>query len=276
MSVTSPEQASVQRPIAEPHHYGSDYFQWQSEIGRFGGWANQSKFSPYIREDMKVVDFGCGGGYLLAGIQCAEKVGIEINPVARAAALSSGIRSVESVDEVADGWADIIISNHALEHCPHPLWELRKFLPKLAVDGIVVFVFPCEAAKNRYKLDDPNHHLYSWSPMSAANLFSEAGFAVIESKIYLHFWPPRFIPRLLRSVGGRFLFEAGCRLYGMLTYLNLTPAVSSQVRVVARRKVGDQGSAEHDSVANKDLVQARWGPRKTSRGRRDSLLSLKE
>jgi hypothetical protein len=75
--------------------------------------------------------------------------------------------------------------------------------------------------------------------MSAANLFSEAGFHVVESKIYLHVRPPRFTPRLLRSLGGRSLFEIGCRAYGVLTYLNLTPAVSSQVRVVARVNVAD-------------------------------------
>ncbi|MGA8234597.1 MAG: class I SAM-dependent methyltransferase [Candidatus Acidiferrales bacterium] len=222
---------------AEPHHYGEEYFKWQSEIGRFGGWADLSKFSRYIRDDMKVLDFGCGGGYLLANIQCLEKIGIEINPVARAEADRNGVRTCGSVAEIENGWADIIISNHALEHCPHPLRELEDLLPKLAFGGIAVFVFPCEAAKNRRRWDDPSHHLYSWSPMSAANLFSEAGFDVVESKIYLHMWPRRSVARLLRSIGGRFLFEAGCRLYGVMTYLNLTPVVASQVRVVARRKV---------------------------------------
>lgn len=220
----------------EPRHYGAKYFEWQSEIGRFGGWANLSKFSPYLRGEMKVLDFGCGGGYLLANIQCAEKLGIEINPVARTEAARNGVRTVGSVGEVADGWADLVISNHALEHCPQPLSELKNLLPKLALGGVAVFVFPCEAAKNKYRSNDPNHHLYSWSPMSAANLFSEAGFEVVESKIYLHFWPPRLIPRLLRAIGGRSLFELGCRAYGVMTYLNLTPAVSSQVRVVAKRK----------------------------------------
>jgi SAM-dependent methyltransferase len=228
---------SRQIGIAERHHYGAKYFEWQSGIGRFGGWANLSKFSSYIRDDMRVLDFGCGGGYLLANIQCREKIGIEINPVARAEADRNSIRTAGSVAEIEDGWADIVISNHALEHCPHPLRELEDLLPKLAVNGIAVFVFPCEAAKNKYRSDDPNHHLYSWSPMSAANLFSEAGFDVVESKIYVHGWPPRFIPQLLRSIGGRFLFEVGCTMYGAMTYLNLTPAVSSQVRVVARRKI---------------------------------------
>jgi SAM-dependent methyltransferase len=159
--------------------------------------------------------------------------------VACAEAARNGVTTVRSADEVEDGWANLIISNHTLEHCQNPLAELKGLLRKLAPDGIAVFVFPCEVAENAYRAGDRNHHLYPWSPMSAANLFSEARFHVVESKIYLHFRPPRFTPRLLRSLGGRSLFEIGCRAYGVLTYLNLTPAVSSQVRVVARVNVAD-------------------------------------
>jgi SAM-dependent methyltransferase len=220
---------------ATPLRYGEEYFKYQFEIGRFGGWANLTKFSKYIHPRMKVLDFGCGCGHLLANVNCKEKLGIEINAVARAEAEKSGIRTVASTSEIEDGWADVIVSNHALEHCEHPLQELQALLPKVAREGIAVFVVPCEAIKNKYRQDDPNHHLYSWSPMSLANLFTEAGFTVVESRPYIHYWPPRFIPRLLRSVGGRRLFEAGCRIYGTLTYLNLSPALFSQVRVVAKR-----------------------------------------
>jgi SAM-dependent methyltransferase len=216
-------------------HYGAEYFKYQFEIGRFGGWANLAKFSPYIRPHMKVVDFGCGCGYLLANVGCREKLGVEVNSVARAKAEEAGIRTVTSASKIEDGWADIIISNHALEHCRHPLEELQALVPKVVPGGLVVFVVPCEAIKNKYRTDDPNHHLYSWSPMSLANLFAEAGFTVVESKAYIHGWPPRFIPRLLRSLGGRPLFELGCRAYGALTYLNLSPTSFSQIRVVARR-----------------------------------------
>jgi SAM-dependent methyltransferase len=184
---------------------------------------------------MNVLDFGCGGGYLLANIDCRAMLGIEINPVARAEANRHGVRAVASAREVNDCWANLIISNHALEHCSHPLSELQTLLPKLIPGGMIVFCVPCEAIKNKFTPGDRNHHLYTWSPMSAANLFAEAGFEVLESKAYLHVWPPGFLPRMLRNLGGRRLFELGCKLYGALTYLNLTPCAVSQVRIIARR-----------------------------------------
>jgi SAM-dependent methyltransferase len=216
-------------------HYGEEYFSWQSEIGRFGGWANLSKFEKFVSPETKVLDFGCGGGYLLGNLACKEKLGIEINPVARAAAKRNGISAVPSASEVEDAWADLIISNHALEHCQFPLRELQELSREVVPGGTIVFFVPCESIRYRRVDEDPNHHLYSWSPMSAANLFAEAGFRVHESKAYLHVWPPSSIPRLMRSVGGRPLFEFGCRIYGMLTYLNLTPTPVSQIRIIATR-----------------------------------------
>jgi hypothetical protein len=43
---------------------------------------------------------------------------------------------------------------------------------------------------------------------------TEAGFSLIESKPYIHKWPPRY--RLIAKVGGRRLFEAACMLYGRI------------------------------------------------------------
>lgn len=233
-STNNPVSASFRTPPASSH-YGAEYFKYQSEHACFGGWANAHKFAAYIRPEMNVLDFGCGTGYILANLNAKGKLGIEVNPFARAKAKELGIRTVTSTSEVEDGWADVIVSNHALEHCQHPLRELQALLPKVAPGGTVVFVVPCELIKNKYRRDDPNHHLYSWSPMSLANLFAEAGFAVVECKAYVHCWPPRLLPQLLRFIGGRWLFEAGCRFYGTLTYLNLSFARYCQIRVIARR-----------------------------------------
>ncbi len=156
-------------------HYNDKYFDWQASIGEFGGWANQSKFLKHISTNSKVLDFGCGGGFLLKNLKCDKKVGIEVNPLAADIARKNGIEVFTRVDDVPDEYVDVIISNNALEHTLQPLQELRSLYKKLQLSGKIIFVVPCESISYSYQPNDINHHLYSWSPMCIGNLFSEAG-----------------------------------------------------------------------------------------------------
>ncbi len=97
-------------------HYDNKYFAWHAPLGEFGGWANQSKFIEFINADSKVLDFGCGGGYLLKNISCKKKVGVEVNPSAVEIAKKNGVEVFGSVREVPDTYVDVVISNNALEH----------------------------------------------------------------------------------------------------------------------------------------------------------------
>lgn len=208
-------------------HYDEKYFDWQSSIGEFGGWANQTKFMQYINDSSDVLDFGCGGGYLLHGLQCHKKVGVEINPSAAEIAKSKGIEVFDNLGSVPDDYVDTIISNNALEHTLLPLEELKVLYRKLKKGGKIIFVVPCESISYQYKPNDINYHLYSWSPMCIGNLFTEAGFKVIESKPYIHKWPPKY--RLIAKLGGRSLFEIAARIYGRIERSWF------QVRVIAEK-----------------------------------------
>jgi SAM-dependent methyltransferase len=209
-------------------HYDDQYFDWQAPLGEFGGWAGQSIFKRYISSKDNVLDFGCGGGYLLKTIQCNWKLGVEINPKAAATARANGIEVYQTVDEIPDECLDVVISNNALEHTLQPLEELKSLYRKLKPGGRIVFVVPCESILFRYQANDINHHLYSWSPMSIGNLFTEAGFHVIESKPYIHKWPPYY--NLIAKLGGRPLFEMASRIYGLIT-----PSWS-QVRILGEKR----------------------------------------
>jgi SAM-dependent methyltransferase len=209
-------------------HYDQEYFDWQAPIGEFGGWADLSKFVAYISSSSRVLDFGCGGGFLLKNIKCSKRVGVEVNPAAADIARKNGIEVFNGVGEVPDEYVDVIISNNALEHTLQPLEELRGLHKKLEAGGRVILVVPCESISHSYKQNDINHHLYSWSPMCIGNLLTEAGFSVIESKPYMHKWPPKY--RLIARLGGRGLFEAACRIYGIIERSWF------QVRVIADKK----------------------------------------
>jgi SAM-dependent methyltransferase len=209
-------------------HYDDRYFRWQASIGEFGGWANQTKFLKYISADSKVLDFGCGGGFLLKNLNCSKKVGIEVNPSAAEVARKNGIEVFASLEDVPDEYVNVIISNNALEHTLQPLEELKLLYKKLARGGKIIFVVPCESITYSYKPNDINHHLFSWSPMCIGNLFEEAGFSVIESKPYMHKWPPRY--RFIARLGGRSLFDLACRIYARLE------RTWFQVRVAAEKR----------------------------------------
>ena len=195
-------------------HYDISYFEWQSSIGEFGGWANIDKFKHFIKEKYNIIDFGSGGGYLLKNIKCKDKIGIEINKEARKTAEEMGVKVVEKINEIEDSWADLIISNNVLEHTLNPLLELKELYKKLKKGGKIIFVVPCESIDYDYKPNNVNHHLYSWSPMSIGNLFNEAGFKLIESKPYKHKWPPYY--RMIAKLFGRALFNIACRIYARL------------------------------------------------------------
>jgi hypothetical protein len=64
--------------------------------------------------------------------------------------------------------------------------------------------------------------------MCIGNLFTEAGFALVESKPYIHKWPPFF--RTIARLGGRTGFDLVSRLWARLE------RTWFQVRVVAERR----------------------------------------
>ncbi len=183
-------------------HYDADYFNWQKNVGAFGGIANLIKFEEFIRSDDRLVDFGCGGGFLLANIRCEEKVGVEINPTAREAAQKHGLKVVSTLSDLPDNWASLVISNHALEHVEHPFDVAREMLRVLEPGGRAVIVIPCDRYDIAYDPTDINQHLYSWSPMNLGNLFKHAGFNIESCELFLHTWPRRY-EAIVRRFGWR-------------------------------------------------------------------------
>jgi SAM-dependent methyltransferase len=193
--------------------YGKNYFNWQSSYGDFGSLVDQEKFADYLDKNTKVLEFGCGGGYLLSKLNAKERIGIEINPSARAIATKNGLNTVPTFNKIKDNWADVIISNHALEHCTHPLTELKNLYKKLKKNGTIVFVTPHER-NNRYVENDVNQHLYTWSELNLANLFKLAGYKIISVETRKTAWPPFY--RQIYSIFGQKTFSLIAGIWGRI------------------------------------------------------------
>lgn len=198
-------------------YYDESYFAWQERHGKFGGWANVSKFHGSVSPQDRVLDFGCGGGFLLSNLACANRFGIEPNAAAHAIAEANGVtvfaRPADALKALGLKSLDVIISDNALEHTLEPWRELQSLLPLLKPGGKLHIVVPCEGIWWRYKSNDINQHLYSWGPQSLGNLLKSAGYDVVFSRPYVHKWPSRGGAQLLAKFG-RSAFDFGARIWG--------------------------------------------------------------
>ena len=173
--------------------YDKEYWDYQSKIGKIGGSLNLFKFEPHISEEDTVLDFGCGGGFLLERINCEHKMGFEVNDHAIKRARSVGLNVTNDWDTIPDNSIDKIISNHSLEHVLQPVLVLKELHKKLKKDGKLVIVVPCEQLGQDeffYKPNDQNQHVYSWCPQSLGNLIQANNFTVISCDILQHTWTP--------------------------------------------------------------------------------------
>lgn len=115
----------------------------------FAGTGNPFK-AGQICAGEKVVDAGCGSGFdaTLAGLFTGKEgavIGVDMTPEmlakARSAAAEAGLRHIEFrngyLEElpVADGWADVIISNGVLNLCPDKMRVLQEFHRVLSPKG---------------------------------------------------------------------------------------------------------------------------------------------
>jgi len=176
-------------------HYDKKYFDWQKEIGVIGGFLNKFKFESHVKDGDILMDFGCGGGYLLNNFNNKQKIGFEINKAAWNECEKHGVLVHDDFDDIQDNSIDCIISNHAMEHVPLPLQILQQLYKKLKVGGTMVLVIPCEQPSERafyYRPNDKNQHLHTWCPMTFGNLATLARFKVIECKHFQHQWCPDF------------------------------------------------------------------------------------
>lgn len=222
--MTEPQQTVSPRYAAD----GDDYLAYQAGGARMEARIALPRFSPYVYPDASVVDFGCGTGWLLHLLPAQSKLGIEPNPGAREIAASLGVQTVASPSEVADGHADVVISNHALEHSLSPYDELCELLRILRPGGRLVLGLPIDdwRAQRRADRTDPNHHLYTWTPLLLDNLLGEAGFRVDEVRAFTYLQP--YYNHLLFDRLPRPAFDALARAFGALKRYHQLFAVATR------------------------------------------------
>ncbi|MGD0338460.1 MAG: methyltransferase domain-containing protein [Bacteroidota bacterium] len=181
------------------NHYlgdkGRDYFAWQGEDGITQALFNKHLWQPFISHDDDILDFGCGGGFLLKVLDGRKKVGIEVNPYACESARKLGIKVYSTISEAGNKF-DKIISSHALEHVPHPRQVLMELKEKLRNEkSRLLLLLPLDdwrsGSNKYYNPADQNMHLHTWTPQLLGNLINSCGMRVIDIRLIRHAWPPK-------------------------------------------------------------------------------------
>ena len=194
---------------------GTKYLAWQDARGEINGEINSRKFKDYDFSQSVVLDFGSGTGNLLNSINARVKIAVEINYNAHPLIAKRGIAAHSSIEEIASGTIDFVISNHALEHVPYPIQALREIKRTLKPEGMLLLVVPIDdwRAQKKYEPTDINHHLNTWSPLLLGNSLQEAGFSVKRGDISIitHAWFPGY-RKFYRLPG----FDLLCTVFAIL------------------------------------------------------------
>jgi 2-polyprenyl-3-methyl-5-hydroxy-6-metoxy-1,4-benzoquinol methylase len=190
---------------------GAEYLAYQKQSAP-GAVLEARKFAPHIRRSDRVLDFGCGGGWILRQLDCADRVGVELNESAHQFCRENGVRVHRTLDEVDGEPFDIVISNHCLEHVPCPVEALRGLCARIRTSGRLVLVLPLDdwRVQRDFTGSDIDHHLHTWTPRLLANTLTEAGFTVERIDVLTYAWPPGW-QKLMRILP-RPAFDAVCWL----------------------------------------------------------------
>ncbi|MFL6240729.1 MAG: class I SAM-dependent methyltransferase [Actinomycetes bacterium] len=167
------------------------YWEYQEPIGRQGATRDLWKIAPDVGPSDRVVEFGCGGAFLLERLAAGERVGIEVNPLPREAARGRGLDVRSGLEQVPDGWADVVWSNHALEHTLAPYDVLREMHRVLRPGGRLRLCLPVDDWRRQRRAAGPdvNGHLWTWTPLLMHNLLAEVGFTEADIRLAAYSWP---------------------------------------------------------------------------------------
>jgi SAM-dependent methyltransferase len=190
------------------------------------------KFQPFVSANDAVVEFGVGLGWNLARLECARRIGTDLEDFLSPALKNSGVEFFGSMAQLTSDFADIVICHHVLEHVENPTEMLREARRILKPGGKLLLHVPFEKERKyrRFDSSEPNFHLFSWNAQTLSNLVISQQFMLVDAALG-EFGYDRFAAKLAIRMH---LGENGFRLLRRLAHLLRH---GREVRVVARKAI---------------------------------------
>lgn len=151
------------------------------------------KFQPYIQLSDVVFEMGVGAGWNLGALRCARRIGCDAATFLSAQLAALSIEFVPDLHAVPDNVANVAICHQTLEHLTNPAETLQQLRRVLKQNGLLILHVPWERGRRyaRYRVDEPNHHLFNWNAQNLGNLVSVVGYK-IESVVVRKYGYDRF------------------------------------------------------------------------------------
>ncbi len=151
------------------------------------------------KKKKKILDFGCGYGWLLKNLNNTKwkKYGIEINNDARKIANKNKIECYKNLNNLRKENFDIITLIHVIEHIKKPKNLLKKIINKIKKNGYLILETPdfdsamARRYNNKFRLLHDKTHVSLFSTQSISRLIENLGMKIIKIE-YPYFEGPFF------------------------------------------------------------------------------------
>ena len=200
--------------------YNDDYYlRFQKPIGEFGAKFHFKEYRKHISLNDVILDFGCGGGFLLEALKAKEKYGVEINPFLIKILNAKNIKCYKDVSELENNSIDVIIMHSVIGHLENPIETLKELKLKLKKDEKKLIYL----INDGYKFDlinDVNKIYFSFSPRNIRNISTSLDFKIELKKTIIAKWPPYYL--IFYKYFGLSFVKLVAKFYGIMTSIKFT------------------------------------------------------
>ncbi|MDP3697326.1 MAG: sugar nucleotide-binding protein [Candidatus Taylorbacteria bacterium] len=180
-------------------------------------------------EETKILDFGCGSGYLTARLaeQGYQSFGLDISSEAIQFGRRQGIKNIDVIDahklNFPDNYFNTVLLLDVIEHLEDESWAVREIQRVLAPGGIAVVMVP--AFKFLWGVqDEVAHHYRRYSLPRLIKVFEESSGLSVDHKTYFNtflFAPiaaVRLISRWFKIKGRESDFDINNKFLNLILY----------------------------------------------------------